>query len=80
MKRQIFITMVCLMATMMQAQTDSIRIESLPEIVVNADGQIETAEKTVLLPMVSAWSLRMKRLVSSVSTLYGSVKTASRVS
>ncbi len=80
MKRQIFITMVCLMATVMQAQTDSIRIESLPEIVVNADGQIETAEKTVLLPMVSAWSLRMKRLVSSVSTLYGSVKTASRVS
>ncbi len=72
--------MVCLMATVMQAQTDSIRIESLPEIVVNADGQIETAEKTVLLPMVSAWSLRMKRLVSSVSTLYGSVKTASRVS
>ena len=32
------------------AGTDSIRIESLPEIVVNADGQIETAEKTVLLP------------------------------
>ena len=44
--------MVCLMATVMQAQTDSIRIESLPEIVVNADGQIETAEKTVLLPSV----------------------------
>ena len=32
------------------AQTDSIRTETLPEIVVNADGQIETAEKTVLLP------------------------------
>ena len=27
------------------AGTDSIRIESLPEIVVNVDGQIETAEK-----------------------------------
>ena len=54
MKRQIFITMVCLMTTVMQAQTDSIRIESLPEIVVNADGQIETAEKTVLPPTVSA--------------------------
>ena len=71
--------MVCLMATVMQAQTDSIRIESLPEIVVNADGQIETAEKTVLLPTVSAWSLRMTRLVSSVSISFGSVKTASRV-
>lgn len=32
------------------AQTDSIRSNSLPEVVVNADGQIETAEKTVLLP------------------------------
>ena len=42
--------MVCLMATVTQAQTDSIRTEMLPEIVVNADGQIETAEKTVLLP------------------------------
>jgi len=34
----------------MSAQTDSIRTEILPEVVVNADGQIETAEKTVLLP------------------------------
>ena len=42
--------MVCLVAITTQAQTDSIRTESLPEIVVNADGQIETAEKTVLLP------------------------------
>ena len=72
--------MVCLMATVMQAQTDSIRIESLPEIVVNADGQIETAEKTVLLPTVSVWSLRMKRPASFVSISYGSVKTVSRVS
>jgi len=32
------------------AQTDTIRTEQLPEVVVNADGQIETAEKTVLLP------------------------------
>ena len=50
MKRLILISMVCLMATMIKAQTDSIRTEILPEIVVNADGQIETAEKTVLLP------------------------------
>ena len=50
MKRLILFSMACLMATAVQAQTDSIRIESLPEIVVNADGQIETAEKTVLLP------------------------------
>ena len=42
--------MVYLMTTVTQAQTDSIRTESLPEIVVNADGQIETAEKAVLLP------------------------------
>ena len=72
--------MVCLMATVMQAQTDSIRTESLPEIVVNADGQIEAAEKTVLLPTVSVWSSRMKRPATFVSTLYGSVKTVSRVS
>lgn len=32
------------------AQTDSIHTESLPEIIVNADVQIETSEKTVLLP------------------------------
>ena len=44
MKRQIFITMVCLMATVMQAQNDSIKNETLPEVVVNADGQIEMAE------------------------------------
>ncbi len=41
--------MVCFVATATQAQTDSIRTETLPEIVVNSDGQIETAEKTVLL-------------------------------
>ncbi|MBP3786912.1 MAG: hypothetical protein ILA22_02085, partial [Prevotella sp.] len=50
MKRLILFSMACLMATATQAQTDSIRTEMLPEIVVNADGQIETAEKTVLLP------------------------------
>ncbi|MBP3850632.1 MAG: hypothetical protein J6E43_07425 [Prevotella sp.] len=50
MKRLILFSMVCLVAITTQAQTDSIRTESLPEIVVNADGQIETAEKTVLLP------------------------------
>lgn len=50
MKRLILFSMACLMATAVQAQTDSIRTEMLPEIVVNADGQIETAEKTVLLP------------------------------
>ena len=45
--------MACLVATAAQAQTDSIRTESLPEIVVNADGQIETAEKAVLLPTMA---------------------------
>ena len=42
--------MVCLMATATQAQNDSIKNETLPEVVVNADGQIEMADKTVLLP------------------------------
>ena len=32
------------------AQTDSLKTKALPEVVVNADGQIETSEKTVLLP------------------------------
>ena len=50
MKRLILFSMVCLMTTITQAQNDSIKNETLPEIVVNADGQIETAEKTVLLP------------------------------
>ncbi len=52
MKRLILISMACLVATAVQAQTDSIRTESLPEIVVNADGQIETAEKAVLLAKI----------------------------
>ena len=42
--------MVCLMTTITQAQNDSIKNETLPEVVVNADGQIEMADKTVLLP------------------------------
>ena len=41
--------MVCLVSTATRAQTDSIRTETLPEIVVNSDGQIETAEKAVRL-------------------------------
>ena len=32
------------------AQTDSVRTEALPEVVINSDGRIETAEKAVLLP------------------------------
>lgn len=50
MKRLILISMACLVATAVQAQNDSIKNETLPEVVVNADGQIETAEKAVLLP------------------------------
>ena len=50
MKRLILFSMVCLMATATQAQNDSIKNETLPEVVVNADGQIEMADKTVLLP------------------------------
>ena len=38
------------MTIITQAQTDCIRTETLPEVVVNADGQIEMADKTVLLP------------------------------
>lgn len=50
MKRLVLSYMVCLTAAVTQAQTGSIRTESLPEVTVNADGQIETAEKAVLLP------------------------------
>ncbi len=43
---------MCLATVVTQAQseTDSIKTETLPEVVVNADGQIEMADKTVLLP------------------------------
>jgi hypothetical protein len=37
MKRLILFSMVCLMATATQAQNDSIKNETLPEVVVNAD-------------------------------------------
>lgn len=52
MKKLTLLLIVCLMAATIQAQNenDSIRAEALPEIVVNADGQIEMADKTVLLP------------------------------
>ena len=50
MKKLILFSMVCLMTTIALAQTDSIKSETLPEVVVNADGQIEMADKTVLLP------------------------------
>ena len=53
MKRLILFSMVCLVSTATRAQTDSIRTETLPEIVVNSDGQIETAEKAVLLPTMT---------------------------
>ena len=39
--------------TLAQSDNDSIRTESLPEVVVNADGQIEMAEKAVLLPTMT---------------------------
>ena len=38
--------------TVMTAQgvNDSIKTDTLPELIVNADGQIEMADKTLLLP------------------------------
>ena len=50
MKRLSIYIMVCLQVIAIQAQNDSIKTETLPEVVVNADGQIEMADKTVLLP------------------------------
>lgn len=50
MNRKNIIIALFTMSLNMVAQTDSTRTETLPEIVINADGQIETAEKTVLLP------------------------------
>ena len=42
--------LLCLHTLATKAQNDSIKNETLPELVVNADGQIETADKVVLLP------------------------------
>lgn len=42
-KRLILFSMLFLLAVATQAQTDSIKSETLPEVVVNADGQIEMA-------------------------------------
>jgi len=50
MKKLFLFSMLWLLAAATQAQNDSIKSETLPEIVVNADGQIETADKVVLLP------------------------------
>ncbi|EGN56434.1 hypothetical protein PRBRB14_08420 [Hallella multisaccharivorax DSM 17128] len=42
---------MCFLATKgIKAQTDSIKTDTLQEVVVTADGQIETADKAVLLP------------------------------
>lgn len=48
------------------AQTDSIRTEQLQEIVVTADGQIETADKTLLLPT----QLEKKHAANGFNLLY----------
>lgn len=50
MKRFLFLAALSLCLDMASAQTDSVKTETLPEVVVNADGQIETADKVVLLP------------------------------
>ena len=55
-------------------KTDTIPTE--PYVFNNAT----PCSQPLLQPTASAWSLRMKRLVSSVSISFGSVKTVSRVS
>ena len=46
----IFLMLFCLQTLATKAQNDSIKTETLSEVVINADGQIETADKAVLLP------------------------------
>lgn len=48
--RKLMLYMVALLPMTTLAQNDSIKNETLPEVLVNADGQIEMADKTVLLP------------------------------
>jgi len=50
MKIIAIVTFLLVLTIETYAQTDSILTKQLPEVVVNAAGQIETAEKTVLLP------------------------------
>ena len=50
MKSLFIYSIMCLTVIAVNAQTDSIKTETLPEVVVNADGQIEMPDKTVLLP------------------------------
>ena len=50
MKALFLIAIFCFPFVKIQAQNDSIKAEQLPEVNVNANGQIETAEKAVLLP------------------------------
>lgn len=45
MKRLILFSMVCLMVTVTQAQNDSIKTETLPEVVVNADGRLDAEDE-----------------------------------
>lgn len=49
-KKIVLFALTCLPLVVAQAQNDSIRSESLPEVVVTADGQIEMPDKAVLLP------------------------------
>lgn len=49
-KTLVLFALSCLPLVVAQAQNDSIRSESLPEVVVTADGQIEMPDKAVLLP------------------------------
>ncbi|MBR5061993.1 MAG: hypothetical protein IKX24_07605 [Prevotella sp.] len=50
MKYWVLLLMVIFYTVALKAQNDSIKTETLPEVMVNADEQIEMADKTVLLP------------------------------
>ena len=49
-KFYIFSFLLFVTAQCVKAQSDSTKIENLPEVVVTADGQIEMSNKTVLIP------------------------------
>ena len=50
MKVYFFVFLFCFCLVKIEAQNDGIKAEQLPEVKVNAQGQIETTEKAVLLP------------------------------
>src|SRR3712207_6234014 len=51
MKYLLFVIFICLCSPDLFAQSqDTVKVETLPEVMVNSDNQIETARKVVLLP------------------------------